>query len=103
MFKDFLKSEIDKGKKLQDLADIIDVSYQTIQCYITKGNYPTVERLMKFAEHYNLSIDYLLGYKDKPEKLFSEEDLNEIPTEEKTVNSITIKNQGKIRDINIKQ
>ena len=69
MFSDFLQSELNNGKTLQELADIIDVSYQTIQCYITKGNYPTVAKLMKFAEYYNLSIDYLLGYTDEKRPL----------------------------------
>ncbi len=69
MFSDFLKQELENGKTLQELADIIDVSYQTIQCYINKGNYPTVNKLMKFAEHYNISIDYLLGYTDEKRPL----------------------------------
>jgi transcriptional regulator with XRE-family HTH domain len=73
MFSDFLQSELDSGKTLQELAEIIDVSYQTIQCYIKKGNYPTVTKLMKFAEYYNLSIDYLLGYIDEKKPLFQDE------------------------------
>lgn len=70
MFKDFILEEINKGKSYQDIASIMGISYQSVQCYVTRGNYPTVSNLMKLAEHYNLSIDYILGYTDKKRPLF---------------------------------
>ena len=60
--------------KLQEIADIIDVSYQTVQCYRDKGNYPKVENLIKFAEHFNISTDYMLGLEIKKEKNLTEEE-----------------------------
>lgn len=73
MFKDFILEEINKGKSYQDIASIMGISYQSVQCYVTRGNYPTVSNLMKLAEHYNLSIDYILGYTKEKRPLFPEQ------------------------------
>lgn len=74
MFSDWIRELERKGMKLQDIADIIDVSYQTIQCYRDKGNYPKVENLMKFAKYFNVSTDYILGIEIKEKKRNTEEE-----------------------------
>ena len=70
MLRDFILDELKKGKTYKEIGKIIGVSYQTIQSYVNHDTYPTVKKLMKLAEHYNLSIDYILGYTDKKRPLF---------------------------------
>lgn len=53
------------GVKLYEIADIIDVTYQTVQCYRDRNNYPTAKNLMRLSEHYNISIDDMLYFGDK--------------------------------------
>lgn len=52
------------GVKLYEIADIIDVTYQTIQCYRDRNNYPTAKNLIRLSEHYNISIDDMLYYNE---------------------------------------
>lgn len=62
------------GIKLYEIADIIDVTYQTIQCYRDRGNYPTAKNLIRLSEHYDISIDDMLFYsEDAPPVKASEE------------------------------
>ena len=73
MLRDFILDELKKGKTYKEIGQIIGVSYQTIQSYVNHDTYPTVKKLMKLAEHYNLSIDYILGYTKEKRPLFPEQ------------------------------
>ncbi|MBP0965399.1 MAG: helix-turn-helix transcriptional regulator [Oscillospiraceae bacterium] len=64
MFSDWIKSLEKSGVKLYEIADVIDVTYQTIQCYRDRNNYPTVKNLIKLSEHYNISIEDMLHYNE---------------------------------------
>lgn len=67
MFSDWIKSLEKKGVKLYEIADVIDVTYQTIQCYRDRNNYPTVKNLIKLSKYYNISIEDMLYYnEDRP-------------------------------------
>ena len=96
MIAKFINELLKSGQTFQSIADIMGVTYQTIQAYLYKGINPKVENLVKLAEHFNVSIDYILGYKETPEKLMK-------TTEQTVVNkNITITNNGNGYNINIK-
>ena len=56
----------DGGKRGQqnDLAAALGVSRQTIYSY-TKTTIPPAAMLVRIADYFDVSIDYLLGRKDK--------------------------------------
>ncbi len=51
----------DKGLLQKDLAAIISVSVSTVSNYETGAHFPDVETLLKLADYFEVSIDYLLG------------------------------------------
>ena len=55
-------ARLESGLTLEKIAEILDISYQAYRKFEKNICYPKVETLMKIAEMYNLSIDYLLGY-----------------------------------------
>ena len=58
---------IDKGLTQKDVADVINVKQNTYCQYeIGVLNYP-LDVVIKLAEYYNVSVDYLVGLTDKPE------------------------------------
>lgn len=62
MLNDILKElREDKGLNQTDLADILNVSRQTISGYETGSIEPPFSTLVKMADIYNCSLDYLAG------------------------------------------
>lgn len=62
------------GVRLYEIADVIDVTYQTVQCYRDRNNYPTAKNLIKLSEHYNIPVDEMLFYgEERPPLKTSEE------------------------------
>lgn len=59
------------GKTQQELADILNISRSTLAGYESESKQPPYEMLLKFADYFNVSTDYLLG---KTEKRVSDED-----------------------------
>ncbi|CAK7010679.1 helix-turn-helix transcriptional regulator [Tissierella sp.] len=49
-----------------DLANKLNVSYSTISKYETNVRFPDQEMLVKIADLFNVSTDYLLGRSDIP-------------------------------------
>ena len=47
-----------------DLAKELNVDVSMISLWENGKNYPEVKKLIEIAEHYNISIDYLLGRSD---------------------------------------
>lgn len=88
IFSDWIRSLENSGVKLYEIADIIDVTYQTIQCYRDRNNYPTAKNLIRLSEHYNISIDDMLFYnEDSPPAVTADERallrlFRELPREE---------------------
>lgn len=49
--------------KQEELARILGVKCNTVSGY-ENGKFPPVKRIIKLAEYFNVSVDYLLGVKD---------------------------------------
>lgn len=54
----------EKGLKQSDLAKIFNISPSSIGMYETDKREPDDELKLKFAEYFNVSIDYLMGITD---------------------------------------
>lgn len=63
----------------QKLADILHISQQSVYKYENNITFPDIETLIRMADFFNTSIDYLVGYTDIPHKIepISEFMLNE--------------------------
>ncbi len=60
-FENIRSLRIDNGYTQKQIAELLDISQNTYSQYeIGVLNYP-VDALMKLADFYNVSIDYLLG------------------------------------------
>ena len=66
----------------QKLADILHVSQQSIYKYENGITSPDIETLIRMADFFNTSVDYLVEYTDIPHKIEPVEDtmLNEEET-----------------------
>lgn len=51
-----------KGISQQKLADTIGVTQQTINRYENNDTEPDIDTLIKFAEYFETSVDFLIGY-----------------------------------------
>jgi transcriptional regulator with XRE-family HTH domain len=56
-----------KGMTAQALADYLNVTEPAIACYVKGRNLPTVQNLVKLADLFDVSLDYLVGRTDVPE------------------------------------
>lgn len=67
VFENIRNLREDHDKKQQEIADYLHIKQTTYSKYeLGKINIP-IETLMKLADYYNVSIDYLLGRSDKKE------------------------------------
>lgn len=68
----FLRSE--KGEGLEKLAKYLNVTVQTISNYETEKRDMTPNTILKLAEYFNVSTDYLLGKSEirNPEQIDSD-------------------------------
>lgn len=65
VFENIRNLREDHDKKQQEIADYLHIKQTTYSKYeLGKINIP-IETLMKLADYYNVSIDYLLGRSDK--------------------------------------
>ncbi|MCI8909740.1 MAG: helix-turn-helix transcriptional regulator [Oscillibacter sp.] len=55
----------EKKKKQNELAEYLGVSLRTYQYYESATHYPDVPGLLKLADFFEVSIDYLLGRSDQ--------------------------------------
>lgn len=58
----FLRNE--KGENLEKIAKFLDVSIQTISNYENEKREMTPDTIIKLAEYFNVSTDFLLGKTD---------------------------------------
>lgn len=58
---------MEHGETQMALAEAIDGDNVSISRYVTRRAVPRLESLIKIADHYGVSIDYLLGRTDVPE------------------------------------
>ena len=63
-----LRNEYKNGKKIsqQKLADILGVSRSTVAMWENGLSQPDNDTLIRIANYFNVSTDYLLGAKEKP-------------------------------------
>lgn len=60
------KVRINNKISQQKLADEISVSRSTIAMWETGGSQPDNDNLMRIADYFNVTVDYLLGREEKP-------------------------------------
>ncbi|MBS5934895.1 MAG: helix-turn-helix transcriptional regulator [Clostridiales bacterium] len=62
MFGERLKElREDQGMTQSDLANMLNISRASISGYETEANDPSIDILIKLADIFNVSLDYLLG------------------------------------------
>lgn len=69
--KDILKA-LRKSKgfvNAKDFCDAVNLSYNTYQNYESGKRIPTADVLVKLADYYNVSVDYLLGREEQKNPL----------------------------------
>ncbi len=66
MFKNFRAIREDRDIKQKDIAKILNVSQNTYSQYETGVISLTAEVLIKLADYYGVSVDYLLDRTDDP-------------------------------------
>lgn len=62
MIKNLKQLRIEKGISQHQLAEVIGVSQQSINKYENHGVEPDIETLIKIADYFNTSVDYLIGH-----------------------------------------
>ncbi len=62
---------IEKGETLEKLADFLNVTIQTISNYENEKRDMTPDTIIKLADYFNVSTDFLLGKSDirNPEEI----------------------------------
>lgn len=53
----------------KDFCDAVNISYNTYQNYESGKRIPTADVLVKLADYYNVSVDYLLGREEQKSPL----------------------------------
>lgn len=62
MVKNLRKLRMSRGLSQQQLADIITTSQQSINKYENHNVEPDISTLIKFADYFHVSVDYLIGH-----------------------------------------
>lgn len=62
MVKNLRKLRIDKGISQQELADVIGTSQQSVNKYENHNVEPDISALIRLADYFETSIDYLVGH-----------------------------------------
>lgn len=55
----------EKKQKQREMAERLEISLRAYQYYESASNYPDVAGLMKLADYFEVSTDYLLGRSDQ--------------------------------------
>lgn len=64
MIKNLKKLRLESGISQQKLADIIGISQQSVNKYENHNIEPDIATLILLANHFNTSVDYLIGNTD---------------------------------------
>ena len=59
----------DRDLKQADIAEILSTTQEQISKYETGKQLMGIDKYIRLAEFYNISIDYLVGIVDTPKKL----------------------------------
>ena len=65
-------SREDADKKQEDIASVLNITRQQYQLYESGKREMPMHHFMTLARYYNVSLDYLAGFIDKPRKLFEQ-------------------------------
>lgn len=66
MFSEKLKKlRISHALSQQDIAELLDVGQDAISLYERGKRIPPAKNLLKLADYFDVSVDYLLGREDK--------------------------------------
>jgi len=57
-----------KGLSQKSLGEVIGLSERGIQNYELETNKPTSDTIIKLADYFDVSTDYLLGCSDNPQR-----------------------------------
>lgn len=68
IIKNLRASREDLDLKQKDIADFFDLHYSTISGWETGKDTIPIKRLIKYANEYSLSLDYLFGIISRNEK-----------------------------------
>lgn len=52
---------VERGVKQREVAELLGIGIRAYQYYESAGHYPEVPGLMKLADFFDVSTDYLLG------------------------------------------
>lgn len=64
-FKNRLKElRIEKNLSQQDLSKILGFGRTTVNEWEVKGNEPNIDTLIKIANYFEVTLDYLVGLED---------------------------------------
>lgn len=75
MICDILKNlREEKGLSRQQVADMLGVSKRTIESYEYGNREPNIEMICKFADFYEVSVDYLFGRTCSAESIITEKE-----------------------------
>ena len=80
MVKNLRKLRINKGISQQQLADVMGTSQQSVNKYENHNVEPDISALIKLADYFETSIDYLVGHTTPTERHIEEIE----PTKEET-------------------
>lgn len=78
MIKNLKKLRNKYGVSQSQLAEAIGVSQQSVNKYENSGVEPDIEMLIKIADRFSVSVDYLIGHEqnEKNNLLLSDEELS---------------------------
>lgn len=86
----------------KQLADVISVSQQSINKYENHNIEPDIDTLIKIADYFNTSVDYLIGHTDIERKIESVTSYDLNSDEAAFINSyrkLSPKQRSSIRDV----
>ena len=64
----------DCEKKQSEIAKVLGIGQSDYSKYERGVNMMGIDKYIKLAKYYNISLDYLTGLIDRPRKLYSNED-----------------------------
>lgn len=81
MLKNLKKLRTEKGMSQKQLADVISFSQQSINKYENHDIEPDIATLIKIADFFDTSVDYLIGHSDVRRKIEAVQ-FNDLNTDE---------------------
>lgn len=61
----------DRDISIQEMLDLLHVSRTTYYNYESGNSFPTFDTLIKIADYFNVSVDFLIGRDYEPSRLYN--------------------------------